>query len=141
MALDTAARKRRASIAAHAGWANTTNRRARTEHGRTGLTRKIEADCIVRINAKHGDGAWDAMTPADQAKALDSARTAHFKSMSDKAKKAREAAKATTCVATTHLETLVRLAVFIEAASSLQGRRPDERLRDRGGGCRFTQHD
>lgn len=63
-------RRLRASTAAHAGWARTPDRTARTQHGRDGLDRKLRDALITKI----GEDAWAAMTPTSQEKALASAR-------------------------------------------------------------------
>lgn len=75
----------RASIAGHSSWAATTDRTARTQPGRDALTRKIEKELIAKI----GETAWAAMTPAGQAKAVESARKAHFQRMAFKSVRAR----------------------------------------------------
>ncbi len=82
-------RRLRASTAAHAGWAQTPDRTARTQPGRDGLDARIQRELVAKI----GEAAWAAMTATDQEKALTSARRAHFAALSFKAAKARRARK------------------------------------------------
>lgn len=87
MTLATSERRLRAQIAAHTGWANTVDRAARTQPGRDGMSRKIERQLIERV----GQTRWAAMTPADQEKAVESARKAYFSALALKASKSRRA--------------------------------------------------
>lgn len=71
----------RHEIAAHESWARTTDRSARTRAARQGLEAKFEREVDP-------DGV---MSPADRAKAIESARKAHYRRLALKSAEARRA--------------------------------------------------
>jgi hypothetical protein len=77
--LTPAERTLRAQIAAHAGWALTEDRTARTQPGRDAMLRKFENQ--VDPDRK--------LTPAERAKRVENARKAYYQKLSFKAHKAR----------------------------------------------------
>ena len=74
-----------ASIAAHASWAQTASRRARTAPARRAMDERFE-----RLVDPDG-----VMTPADRAAAVENARQAHYRRMALRSAQARRARKAT----------------------------------------------
>ncbi|MCV6968863.1 hypothetical protein AWB93_13060 [Mycobacterium bohemicum] len=74
----------RASIAAHASWAHTEDRRARTANAT-----KANMDRFERLVDPEG-----RLTPEERAKRAENARKAHFQRMAYKSAKVRQARKA-----------------------------------------------
>jgi hypothetical protein len=83
--LTSSERSLRASLASDTSWRNTVDRTARSQPGRDAMARKLERETIAAI----GESAWAAMTPAEQAKRVESARRAHFKRLALKSSVAR----------------------------------------------------
>lgn len=79
--LTPAERSLRARLAVHTSWANTTDRRKRTSNGTAAFLARFERQVDP-------DGV---MSPADRAKAVESAKSAYFAGLALKASKARRA--------------------------------------------------
>jgi hypothetical protein len=78
-------RSLRASLASDTSWRNTADRTARSQPGRDAMARKLEAETIAAI----GESAWAALPPAEQAKRIESARSAYYKRLALKSSVAR----------------------------------------------------
>lgn len=77
-------RSMRAQMASHRSWANTADRKARTEPARQASLNRFERQVDP-------DGTMD---PAERTKRADAARKAHFSAMAYKSARARAARKA-----------------------------------------------